>query len=185
MRRPSPTTLARAAGRLLRRRSLPPPLAAAVVLALLLAYAWSRFPAQPTGDVFESGRTARVVRVVDGDTLLLEGDLRVRLLGVDTPETKHPDRPVEHLGPEAAAFTERLVEGKDVRLEFDRERRDRYGRALAYVYVGDVMLNEALIREGFSRAETGFPYRRDRKRLFRDAEAEARASRRGLWADGG
>jgi micrococcal nuclease len=124
----------------------------------------------------------RVKRVVDGDTLLLETGERVRLIGVNTPETKHPDRPPEPLGPEAAVFTRSLVEGKRVRLEFDRERRDEYHRILAYVFIDDQMLNELIIRQGFSRAVTRFPYRADRKRLFEDAEDDAERNKRGLWA---
>ena len=69
-----------------------------------------------------------VVRVVDGDTLLLDRNERVRLIGVDTPETVDPRRPVERFGKEASAFTKRMVEGKRVRLEFDQDRRDRFGR---------------------------------------------------------
>jgi len=83
---------------------------------------------------FDASRLYRVERVVDGDTLLLAGGTRIRLLGVDTPETKHPDRPPEPLGFEAAAFTRSHVENRYVKLRFDRERRDRYRRVLAYVY---------------------------------------------------
>ena len=73
----------------------------------------------------------RVVRVVDGDTLLLDRNERVRLIGVDTPETVDPRRPVQRFGKEASAFTKRMVEGKKVRLEYDQDRVDRYGRTLA------------------------------------------------------
>jgi len=123
-----------------------------------------------------------VQRVVDGDTLLLEEGTRVRLIGVDTPESVAPNRPVEPLGTEAAEFTRSQVEGRHVTLGFDRERRDRYRRILAYVYVDDRLLNEELIRAGFSRAETRFPYDPEMKRRFRTAEDEARGAHRGLWA---
>jgi micrococcal nuclease len=132
---------------------------------------------------FESGKKHYVERVVDGDTLLLDDGARVRLLGVDTPETKHPDRPVEPFGPEAAEFTRSHVERRHVTLEFDRERRDQYRRVLAYVYLGDWFLNEELIRAGYSRAETRFPYRQSMKRRFLAAEKQARTARRGIWAD--
>ena len=69
-----------------------------------------------------------VERVVDGDTIIVRGVGRVRLIGVDTPETVSPDRPVEFFGREASAFTKRLLEGRPVRLEYDWERTDRYGR---------------------------------------------------------
>ncbi len=130
---------------------------------------------------FEPGATAIVERVVDGDTLVLQGGQRVRLLGVDTPETVHPERPVEPFGPEATEFTRRHVAGRTVRLEFDRERRDRYRRILAYVYRDDWFLNEELIRAGLSRAELRYPYREAMKRRFRAAETEARHNRAGIW----
>lgn len=79
-------------------------------------------------------------RVVDGDTIIVNIDgkkERVRLIGVDTPETKHPNKPVEYFGREASAFTKGMVEGKKVKLEYDWQRRDKYGRLLAYVYLED------------------------------------------------
>lgn len=130
------------------------------------------------------GESALVERVIDGDTLLLSGGTRVRLLGVDTPETKHPQRPVEALGEEAAKFTRSRVEGRRVILRFDRERVDPYGRRLAYVEVDNECLNVELVRAGLSRAETGFPIRQAMKRRLQDAEAEANSARRGLWAIG-
>ncbi|MEX1098377.1 MAG: thermonuclease family protein [Planctomycetales bacterium] len=142
-------------------------------------------PPEPPPDAefsYDPARTWRVERVIDGDTLLLEAGHRIRLIGVDTPETKHPDRPVEPLGVEAAEFTRGFVEDKDVRLGFDKERRDRYRRILAYVYVEDRSLNEELIRAGYSVAVTKFPYSAVMKRRFEAAEEEARAAGRGLWA---
>ena len=94
----------------------------------------------------------RVERAVDGDTLLLANGARVRLQGIDTPETKHPHKLPEPFGGEAWACTAGMVEGKRVRLAFDTHRVDRYGRFLAYVYVGDVFLNERLVRRGLARA---------------------------------
>ncbi len=126
----------------------------------------------------------RVERVVDGDTLLLANGARVRLIGADTPETVKPNSPVEPWGPEATEFTERFVSGGEVRLELDRERLDKYGRFLAYVWVEDRMLNEELIRAGLARARTGFSYSEAMKRRFRRAEEEARQARRGIWTDG-
>lgn len=93
-----------------------------------------------------------VHRVVDGDTIVVaQGEelTTVRLLNVDTPETKDPDEPVQCLGPEATAFlTERLPAGTEVKLEFDKERTDRYGRTLAGVFVGDELINAAIARAG-------------------------------------
>jgi micrococcal nuclease len=128
-----------------------------------------------------------VRRVVDGDTLELADGRRVRLLGVDTPETKHPDRPVERGGPEATAWTTTRIEGRPVRLEFDRERRDRHGRWLAYVFdasdeSSDGFVNEDLVRAGWSRADMRFPLRAEYARRLRAAEQAARATNRGLWS---
>ncbi len=137
---------------------------------------------KPVESVFEES-SVEVSRVIDGDTLLLASGHRVRLIGVDTPETKHPDRPVERLGKQAYRFTQGLVGDGPVRLEFDRERRDPYRRLLAYVYLSDGrLLNEELIRAGLSEAETRFPFRSDMKRRFESAEDFARAANVGLWA---
>ncbi len=90
--------------------------------------------------------TAKVVRVVDGDTIEVSidgSDEDVRYIGIDTPETVKPDTPVQCYGPQASAEDHRLVEGRTVRLVFDRERRDVYGRLLAYVYVGAAQAGRA------------------------------------------
>jgi micrococcal nuclease len=157
------------------------PLVAVIVVALIVLRLYTQsFERSPFS--FDAAASYRVQRVVDGDTLLLTDGTRVRLLGVDTPETRHPNLPPEPLGFEASAFTRQHVEGRTVSLQFDRERRDRYHRVRAYVYLDDWMLNEELIRAGFSRAETRFPYSSAMKRRFREAEQEARDNNRGLWA---
>ena len=123
-------------------------------------------------------------RAVDGDTIIVNIDgkkERVRLIGVDTPETKHPKKPVEYYGKEASAFTKQRVEGKKVRLEYDQQRRDKYGRLLAYVYLEDAtFLNAEIIKQGYGFAYTRFPF----KYLddFREYEKEARENKRGLWS---
>ena len=160
-----------------------------IVIFLLQRFGiWERIQNQvdsafPTQSVTEDDGSWRVIRVVDGDTLVLQNDERVRLIGVDTPETKHPTKPVEPFGPEASLFTKHAVEGKTVRLKFDREKRDRYQRLLAYVYVGDWCLNEEIIRAGYSECVTRYPFDRTMKARFKLAESEARNSRRGLWGD--
>jgi micrococcal nuclease len=89
----------------------------------------------------------RVTRIVDGDTIHVDGIGPVRLIGIDTPETVHPDLPVQAFGIEASAFTQRLAEGRVVRLEYDWQRRDRYNRTLAYAYLPDgTFLNAEIIR---------------------------------------
>lgn len=125
----------------------------------------------------------RVERVVDGDTLILSGGVTVRLIGADTPETVKPNHPVEPFGPEATRFTQQFVSGGEVRIEFDGDRRDRYGRALALVSVGDRMLNEELLRAGLARARTNYNYSQATKARFLLAEGEARQARRGLWGN--
>jgi len=130
-------------------------------------------------------RTARVVRVVDGDTIkvAIGGRTdRVRYIGVDTPETVKPGTPVQCFGHEASARNAALVAGQEVRLVPDREARDRYGRLLAYVYRAsdDLFVNAALVRDGYARTLTIPPNDRYATRL-RKLQAEARADRRGLW----
>ena len=140
------------------------------------------FPAHPGPPALpQPGSTAFVQRAVDGDTLLLADQTRVRLLGVDTPETKRPHSPVEPFGPEAHEFTRAHVENRKVRLEFDKERHDKYDRVLAYVYVDDWFLNEELIRAGLGRAITNHPYSEAMKRRFRAAQREAQREQRGIW----
>ena len=96
--------------------------------------------------------------MVDGDTFVLaDAKEHVRLIGADTPETVKPNWPVEPWGPEATAFTKQFLAGGEVRLEFDGPPRDKYGRMLAFVWVGDRMLNEELIRAGLARAELQYP----------------------------
>jgi micrococcal nuclease len=127
-------------------------------------------------------RVARVTRVVDGDTIRL-GDERVRLIGVDTPETKRPGTPVECFGREATAFTKRLLEGRRVRLELDVESRDRYGRLLAYVRRADdgLFVNAELVAQGYATVLTVPPNVRHAAR-FLQLQRRARDDRRGLWS---
>jgi micrococcal nuclease len=129
------------------------------------------------------GGTARVVRVVDGDTILVaQGgrEDRVRYIGIDTPETVKPGTPVQCFGHQASAENTRLVAGATVRLQVGAEARDRYGRLLAYVSRGGTSVNEALLRGGFARTLTIPPNDRYAQR-FAGIQAAARAARRGLW----
>jgi micrococcal nuclease len=122
----------------------------------------------------------KVKRVIDGDTLLLINGERVRLIGVDTPETKHPQKPVEYFGREAYLFTKKMVDGKEARFEFERQKRDRYGRLLAYVYLLDgTFLNAEIIKQGYGFAYTRFPFKHMEE--FRRYERDARENRSGLW----
>ena len=124
-------------------------------------------------------------RVIDGDTIVVkiaDKEERVRLIGVDTPETVHPNKPVEYFGKEASEFTKRMVEGKRVKLEYDWQRRDKYRRLLAYVYLEDgTFLNAEIIKQGYGFAYIRFPFKYLDE--FRKYEREARESNKGLWAD--
>jgi micrococcal nuclease len=125
-----------------------------------------------------------VVRVVDGDTVDVRGPAgreRIRLLGVNTPETHDPDRPVECFGPEAEAFTRRVLTGRIVTLEDDVETRDRFGRRLAYVLVDGRRFNDLLLRLGYARLLIVPPNGTHRREMLRE-EMDARRSGRGLWA---
>ena len=128
---------------------------------------------------------ARVVDVVDGDTIEVElgGEIEdVRYIGVDTPETVAPGEPVACFGPEASHANERLVAGEQVRLVFDAEQRDHYGRLLAYVYVEpkDLLVNAELLRRGLARTLTIEPNDSLAERFARIERAAANAGR-GLW----
>ena len=125
----------------------------------------------------------KVVRVVDGDTIAVMIDGReedVRYIGVDTPESVAPNRPVECFGKRAADFNQDLVAGKRVRLVFDAERRDRYGRLLSYVYAGEVFVNAELVRRGFATTLTIPPNDTFADR-FAGLERAAGRAGRGLW----
>lgn len=130
---------------------------------------------------------ALIVSVVDGDTVKVRPTPTapietVRLIGIDTPETKHPRLPVQCFGPEASAEAKRLLAGKRVVLERDPSQgdRDRYGRKLRYVWRGNTLINEQLVRGGFAREYTYRTSYRYQWR-FRDAQRLARGEQRGLW----
>lgn len=129
---------------------------------------------------------AKVVRAVDGDTLDVElggQNETVRLIGIDTPETHDPRKPVQCFGEAAAAHARELMEGRNVRLEADptNSNRDKYNRLLRYVYLPDGQLvNAQLISDGYAFAYVVFPYTRLNE--FRALEAQAQQANRGLWA---
>lgn len=129
--------------------------------------------------------TLPVVSVVDGDTIKVSINGKtesVRLIGVDTPETVHPTKGVQPYGPEASAYTKQRLTGQQVRLEFDAEQRDKYGRLLAYVWLGDEMFNATLLREGYAQLMT-VPPNVKYVDQFTALQQEAREAGRGLWAD--
>lgn len=138
----------------------------------------------------------RVERVVDGDTIIAEFEdkttERVRMIGVNTPESVAQDRPVEYFGKEASSFTKRELTGKRVILITDVETRDKYGRALAYLWtempkdrssraeIQKKMFNARLLIEGYAQVMT-VPPNTAYAKIFRQFQREARDKRRGLW----
>ena len=128
---------------------------------------------------------ATVLQVVDGDTVVLDfhgSTETVRLIGIDTPETVHPSKPVECFGPQASAYLHALLKpDTHVRIQRDIEARDRYNRLLVYIYLlDDTFVNDELLRQGFARTlriepNTTFATQ------FASTETGARANRVGLW----
>jgi len=128
--------------------------------------------------------TARVLRAVDGDTVevMRQGQrTRVRYIGINTPESVTPDRPIECFGKEASERNRQLVEGREVRLERDVSETDRFGRLLRYVWVTDDLINAHLVEEGYAEVST-FPPDVRYHNLFVSLERSAREEHRGLWA---
>jgi len=120
-------------------------------------------------------------RVIDGDTIEIEGGKKVRYLGIDTPETVDPRKPVQCFGIEASNANKKLVLGKRVKLEKDISETDKYGRLLRYVYVDDIFVNDYLVRNGYAYAVT-FPPDVKYQQQFLEAQKEARENKRGLWS---
>ncbi len=147
--------------------------------SLILVLLWMLFSSAQAQQIWRT-----CVEVIDGDTIVLDGNEIVRLIGIDAPETKDPRKPVQSYGKEAYEFTKGLVEGKKVRLTYDLNKKDKYGRTLAYVYLEDgKFLNAEVIKQGY-----GFVYRYFLFKYFdefKQYERDARANEIGLWSDGG
>jgi len=166
------------------RRSIKAIALIALILAAYLAGRHSTSPPRaagrstPTsGSNYPAEFDALCTRVIDGDTIVIEGDEHVRYIGMDTPEM----RPIEAFGEAATEANRELVEGKSVRLVLDVERRDRYGRLLAYVYAGDTFVNAELVRRGLAQIAT-YPPNVRHERQFLRLQREAREAGRGLWS---
>jgi micrococcal nuclease len=161
----------------IRRRHGVGSLLLAVLLLPLLLYACATDGGQAEGYV--------VTRVVDGDTIIVDMDgteERVRLIGVDTPESVHPDRARNvPYGAVASAFAKDALEGRRVDLEFDAQERDRYGRLLAYVYIDGEMFNKTLLSEGHAQIST-YPPNVRYVDTFTQLQTDARERGAGLWA---
>ncbi len=154
-----------------------------VCIALIAWRAWKSPDAQQPPEALTEG-VHTVRRVVDGDTLLLESGARVRLQGIDTPESVRENFPVEPWGSEASDYTKKFIaDAKSrVRLTFGVERKDRHDRFLAFVWNDDIMLNEELIRAGLAHARMDYRYGQPMKRRLAAAEREARNVKRGIWS---
>lgn len=155
-----------------------------VVVVTVLVRFWQEHNRPVVPEILAEG-TYQVRRVIDGDTFVLDGGARIRLMGVDTPETVKPNHAVEPFGPEATRFSKVFLADGRVYLTFDRQKVDRYDRFLAYAWRDermDLMLNEELVRVGLARAKTGYRYSSRMKKRFSRAEDEAKAARRGIWS---
>jgi len=191
-RRTSRLTPAQRRRRYTRRRLLSGAIGIALLALLMLADRAGLFGLAPGPDAETyNGGTFRVTHVADGDTLDVDTPdtvtgkptTRVRLWGVDTPETVKPNTPVQHFGPEASAFTKAACRSKTVRLELVAGKtRGKYKRLLAYVILPDgTMLNAELLAQGLAYADPRFDH--PRKAEFERLQQEARAAKRGLWKD--
>ena len=128
-----------------------------------------------------TGDFATVIRVVDGDTIEIEGGEKLRYIGMDTPETVDPRKSVQCFGKEASEKNKELVLGKTVRLEKDVSDRDRYGRLLRYVWVGEIFINLELVKQGFAHSYS-YPPDVKYQSQFVLVEKEAREKKLGLWS---
>ena len=143
-------------------------------------------PVKQAATTYSPG-TYAVTKFDDGDTIVvdMEGKTEtVRFIGVDTPETHDPRKPVQCFGKAAAAHTKELIGDSRVRLEADptNANRDRYRRLLRYIYLPNgTLVNKKIIEDGYGFALTAFPFTKMEE--FRQAQKEARAANRGLWAD--
>lgn len=147
------------------------------LLVALFTHADDRKAALPKD--WSKATAYKVLRGIDGDTIEIEKDgkpVRVRLIGVDKPETVHPSKPVEAFGKEASKFTCNLLKGESVYLEYDKDKADKYGRTLAFVYRAPdgLFVNAGIIRQGYGRAYTKCPF----------DDAHEGGARGGAWAVG-
>lgn len=132
---------------------------------------------------------AKVTKVVDGDTMDVtfteNGKTKketIRLLLVDTPETKDPNEPVQPFGPEASQFSKENLEGKNVELELDVSERDKYGRLLCYLWIGNKMFNEMLLEKGLARVAYVYPPNVKYVDQFREIQKKAQEAGLGIWS---
>lgn len=163
-------------------------LAAALIISAIITLVLLLFPQLQTAPTQQATPLGfyKVTAVADGDTITVDMNgtpERIRMIGVDTPETHDPGTPVQCYGPEASAFTKQALLQKAVRLEADptNDNRDRYDRLLRYVYLEDGSLfSETLIRQGYGFAYLSFPFQKSQD--FAAHQTEAQTAKRGLWS---
>ena len=156
-----------------------------ITATLVEAQTVATMPTYPVED-FTADIAYKVVKVIDGDTVKLNYNGKVtsfRLIGVDTPETVHPHKPVEAFGKEASEFTRNLLLGESVYLRFDVEQKDMYGRQLAYLYRAPdgLFVNLEIVRQGYGHTYTHFPFKH--MELFRHYGDRARKAAKGLYGN--
>lgn len=162
-----------------------------LILGLTVWFGWNKMNSaqnmspqeskkQTSSDQFPAGEV-KVIRVIDGDTVEIEGGERVRYVGINSPEAANSQKQAECFSQEATEKNKSLVEGKTVRLEKDATDRDKYGRLLRYVYVGDTFVNLELVAQGFAHVRI-YPMDNRYQRQLIDAQKEAKSSARGLWS---
>jgi len=124
---------------------------------------------------------ARITHAVDGDTLVTSDNTKIRLIGINTPEIHHPNKGVEYFGKEAATYTRKFLEGETVYIQYDIQKKDKYGRKLAYVFLQDgTFFNAKLVYEGYADLMT-IPPNLKYTDLFKNLAKKARTSKKGLW----
>ena len=156
-----------------------------IIATLVEAQTVATMPTYPVED-FTADTTYKVVKIIDGDTVKLNYNGKVtnfRLIGVDTPETVHPHKPVEAFGKEASEFTRNLLLGESVYLRFDVVRKDMYGRQLAYLYRAPdgLFVNLEIVRQGYGHTCTHFPFKH--MELFQHYGNRARTAGKGVYKD--
>ena len=153
-------------------------------VGIAVAQTDSRMPGSYPTEDFTEDAVYKVVRVIDGDTVKIDYNgkaTNVRLIGVDTPETVHPNKPVEAYGKEASNFVKNLLQGESVYLRYDAERTDTFGRLLAYLYRAPdgLFVNLEIVRQGYGHVYTRFPFRY--MELFQYYGNRARTAGKGLY----
>jgi micrococcal nuclease len=141
----------------------------------------NQYPVESTKVIELVKSTEKVVRVVDGDTFEIEGGIKVRLIGMDTPEMKNKNKTIDCFAQEAKDKLTSLISGKDVVLVKDISETDKYGRLLRYAYLEDEMINNTLVEDGFAKIAT-FPPDVKYKDTFLASERQAREENVGLWS---